>query len=212
MVFKFNRVSPYRKKNTLNATSMCRDISERLSVKHKLAGVVKNLVQKSQFTLFWDVVPRIPPPPPENWNLGRSWHFKTFHFWLVENTPPPHKKWNLGRCWHFKTFHFWLVENPPPPQRKLKFRQILAFQDFPLLTCGEYPPPPPNWNLGRSWHFMTFEFWLSQNTTPPANWAPRRYVETNICIPRGYRLVVTLFARVSDLWRLRTTTDTMRHI
>ena len=29
------------------------------------------------------------PPPPENWNLGRSWHFKTFHFWLVENTPSP---------------------------------------------------------------------------------------------------------------------------
>ena len=133
-------------------------------MKHKLAGVVENLVQKSQFTLFWDLVPRI-PPPPENWTLGRSWHFKTFHFWLVENTPPPMLKielqadlgisrlftfdlwrippplkenWNLGRSWHFKTFHFWLVENTPPP----KFRRILAFQDFSLLTCGEYPPPP----------------------------------------------------------------------
>ena len=36
------------------------------------------------------------PPPPENWNLGRSWHFVTFQF---RNTPPP---------------------------RKLKLRQILA--------------------------------------------------------------------------------------
>ena len=40
------------------------------------------------------------PPPPENWNLGRSWHFVTFQF---RNTPPP---------------------------RKLKFRQILALCDF----------------------------------------------------------------------------------
>ena len=27
-------------------------------------------------------------PPPENWNLGRSWHFKTFQF---QNTPPQKK-------------------------------------------------------------------------------------------------------------------------
>ena len=135
------------------------------------------------------------PHPPENWNLGRSWHFKTFHFWLVENTPrprklkfrqilafqdfslltcgeyppPPHpENWNLSRSWHFKTFHFWLVENtPPPPTPKLKFRQILAFQDFSLLTCGESPPPSENWNLGRSWHFKTFHFWLVENTHPP---------------------------------------------
>ena len=45
---------------------------------------------------------RIPSPPPENWNLGRSWHFKTFQF---QNTPPP-ENWNLGRSWHFKTFQF----------------------------------------------------------------------------------------------------------
>ena len=52
---------------------------------------------------------------------------------------------------------------PPPPPRKLKLRQILAFEDFSVLTCGE---------------------------SPPANSAPRRYVETNICIPRRYCLVV----------------------
>ena len=28
------------------------------------------------------------PPPPENWNLGRSWHFVTFQF---QNIPPPAK-------------------------------------------------------------------------------------------------------------------------
>ena len=28
-------------------------------------------------------------PPSENWNLGRSWHVKTFQFWPPENTPPP---------------------------------------------------------------------------------------------------------------------------
>ena len=73
-------------------------------------------------------------------------------------------------------------QNTPPPAWKLKFRQILAFKDFSILTCGEYPSPPPNWNLGRSWHFKTFQFWLVEKT-------PRRYVETNICIPHGYRLV-----------------------
>ena len=27
------------------------------------AGVVENLVKKSQFTLFWDLVPTLAPPP-----------------------------------------------------------------------------------------------------------------------------------------------------
>ena len=38
---------------------------------------------------------------------------------------PPSENWNLGRSWHFKTFQFWLAQNTPPPQ--LKFRQILEF-------------------------------------------------------------------------------------
>ena len=49
------------------------------------------------------------PPAPENWNLGRSWHFVTFQF---QNTPPP-QNWNLGRSWHFVTFQF---QNTPPPK------------------------------------------------------------------------------------------------
>ena len=53
-------------------------VCERLSVMQRQAGVVGNLVKKSQFTLFLDLVPSLPPsPPPENWNLGRSWH-KTY--------------------------------------------------------------------------------------------------------------------------------------
>ena len=37
---------------------------ERLSVKQVLAAVVEILVQKSQFTLNWDLVPSLPPSPP----------------------------------------------------------------------------------------------------------------------------------------------------
>ena len=46
--------------------------------------------------------PPPPSPPPGNWNLGRSWHFKTFQF---QNTPPQ-ENCNFGRSWHFKTFQF----------------------------------------------------------------------------------------------------------
>ena len=121
-------------------------------------------------------VSEYPLPSKKNWNLGRSWHFVTFQF---QNTPPPPENWNLGRSWHFVTFQFqntppprkieikadlrtlWLFSFriPPPLQKKLKFRQILALCDF---SVSEYPTPP-NWNLGRSWHFVTFLF---QNTPP----------------------------------------------
>ena len=65
-------------------------VCERLSVKHKLAGVVENLVQKSQFTLFWDLVPRVYPPPPKieiKADLGISRLF-IFDLWRI---PPPLK-------------------------------------------------------------------------------------------------------------------------
>ena len=70
-----------------------------------------------------------------------------------------------------------------------------------VLLCGvvyppPHPPPPENSNLGRSWHLEVFQFWLAQNTPPPPqNWYwPRTYVETNICIPRGYHLVILRIA------------------
>ena len=71
------------------------------------------------------------PPPPENRNLGRSWHFVNFQF---QNTPPPKLKFRqiLALC------DFSVSEYPLSP-RKLKFRQILALCDF---SVSEYPPPP----------------------------------------------------------------------
>ena len=92
------------------------------------------------------------PPPPENWNLGRSWDFEYFQ---LQNTPPRKLKFRqiLG-LWVFS-----VTEYPPP--RKLKFRQILGLWVF---SVTEYPPPPENWNLGRSWDFEYFQL---QNTPPP---------------------------------------------
>ena len=74
-----------------------------------------------------------------------------------QNTPPP-PNGNCQRSWHFD---FSVSEYPPPP-RKLKFRQILALCHF---SVSEYPQK--NLNLGRSWHFVIFQF---QNTPPPKNW------------------------------------------
>ena len=75
-----------------------------------------------------------------------------------QNTPPPPKNENCQRSWHFD---FSVSEYPSPPPTKLKFRQILALCHF---SVSEYPPPPQNWNLGRSWHFVNFQF---QNTPSP---------------------------------------------
>ena len=85
-------------------------------------------------------------------------------------------------------------QNTPPPPRKLKFRQILAFYDFSILTCGEYPPPPPihqNWNLGRSWHFMTFQFWPVEN--PPVLFPGQYFYRPQEKVMFERRLSVILF-------------------
>ena len=43
---------------------------------------------------------------------------------------------------------------------------VQILQNTPILKYSFRIPPPPkkNWNLGRSWHFVTFQF---QNTPPP---------------------------------------------
>ena len=129
---------------------------------HEPAGVVENLVQNS--TVYpYSAIQNTPPPrklkfrqilalcdfsvaeypPPENGNLGRSWHFVIFQ---LQNTPPPQKlkfRQILALC------DFSVAEYPP---RKLKFRQILALCDF---SVAEYPPK--NGNLRRSWHFVIFQ-------------------------------------------------------
>ena len=43
---------------------------------HEPAGVVEILVQILRNTPYSEA----PPPPPENLNLGKSCHFKTFQF------------------------------------------------------------------------------------------------------------------------------------
>ena len=68
---------------------------------HEPAGVVEILVQILQNTPYSEIQFQNTPPlkmkivrepksesfriPPQNWNLGRSWHFKTFQF---QNPPP----------------------------------------------------------------------------------------------------------------------------
>ena len=79
-----------------------------------------NLGRSWHFVIFQV---QITPPPPENLNLGRSWHFVIFQ---VQITPPPPENLNLGRSWQFVIFQ---VQITPPP-RKFKFRQILALCDF----------------------------------------------------------------------------------
>ena len=69
-------------------------VCERLSVMHEPAGLVEILVQILQNTPILNLVPPSPlPPPKKNWNLGRSWHFKTFQFWL-QNNPQNRKNFN----------------------------------------------------------------------------------------------------------------------
>ena len=127
-------------------------VCERLSVMHEPAGVVENLVQILQNTPILKYSFRI-PPPPQNENCQRSWHFD---FSVSEYPPPPPPQFKFRQI--LALCDFSVSEYPPSP--KFKFRQILALCDF---SVSEYPPPP-NSNLGRSWHFVTFQF---QNTPPP---------------------------------------------
>ena len=78
-------------------------VCERLSVMHEPAGVVEILVQILQNTPYSEIQFQNTPPPPENENSQRV-QVREF-----QNTPPPN--WNLGRSWHFKTFQF---QNTPP--------------------------------------------------------------------------------------------------
>ena len=102
---------------------------------------------------------------------------------------------NFWPNWQEYQFSIWLAKNTPPLPRNESWPELgtLSF-DYPRI-----PSPPENWNLGRSWHF---ELWLLKNIPPPLSnlarswyfeWKieiePRTYVETNVCIPRGYYLV-----------------------
>ena len=67
-------------------------VCERLSVMHEPAGVVEILVQILQNTPILKF--RIPPPKMKIVRESKSKSFKI----------PPSPNWNLDRSWHFKTF------------------------------------------------------------------------------------------------------------
>ena len=74
---------------------------------HEPAGVVENLVQILQNTPILKYSFRIPPHPPEM-KIVRDLGTLTFQF---QNTPPP-ENLNLGKSWHFD---FSVSESPSPP-------------------------------------------------------------------------------------------------
>ena len=82
-------------------------VCERLSVMHRLPEFFDQIAQFTPVLEFGSEH----PPPPENWNLGRSWQFGVWHF----RTPLPP---------NFKTLIFFLESKsdlfqntpPPPPQ------------------------------------------------------------------------------------------------
>ena len=156
-------------------------VCERLSVMHEPAGVVEILVQNPESTGTLRTV-EYPPPPPENWNLGRSWHFEYFQFWH----PTPPGKMKFSHFFAFDYFQFW--HPTPPPQIEiypfLGTLSIFSFGTLPpcppnpppqieiypflgtlsIFSLGTTPPPPKNWNLSISWHFDYFQFW---HPSPP---------------------------------------------
>ena len=87
---------------------------------------------------------------------------------ILQNTPIlkysfriPRQKWKLSES-PSPSFRI------PPPQ--MKFRQILAVFSFQFQNTQPSPPPLEKWNLGRSWHFKTFQFSVSEY--PPTTSAP----------------------------------------
>ena len=85
-------------------------VCERLSVMHEPAVVVEILVQILQNTLYSEKQFQNTPPPPKVKILRDS---KSESFRI----PPPPENWNLARSWHFKTFSFRIPTTPPPPQK-----------------------------------------------------------------------------------------------
>ena len=78
---------------------------------HEPAGVFEILVQILQNTPYSEI--QFQNTPPENENSQRV------QVWEFQNTSPP-KNWNLGRSWHFKTFQFQNIPFLPPPPMKIE--------------------------------------------------------------------------------------------
>ena len=101
-------------------------VCERLSVMHEPAGVKMKIV-RDLGTLTFQF--QNTPPPPENENCQRSWHFD---FSVSEYPPPP--KMKIVRDLGTLTFQF---QNTPPPENE-NCQRSWHF-DF---SVSEYPPPP----------------------------------------------------------------------
>ena len=116
---------------------------------HEPAGVVEILVQILQNTPILKYSFRIPrPPPPENENCQRSWHFD---FSVSEYPPPPPpENENCQRSWHFD---FSVSEYPPPPPKIEIKADLGTLRLFSFRTmCGKLPhvetlSSPDNYSL-----------------------------------------------------------------
>ena len=97
---------------------------------HEPAGVVEILVQILQNTPILKYISEY-PPPSENENCQRSWHFD---FSVSEYPSPPPRKLKFGQILAFKTFQF---QNTPPPK-------IEIWADLSTLRLFSFRIPPPH--------------------------------------------------------------------
>ena len=157
-------------------------------MKQVLTPVVEIVVQKSQFTLNWDLVQFTPPPQLK---FGQD-----LALWVLTTPVYPPPQIEIGQ-----DLALWVLTTPVYPPPKLKFGQDLALWVLPQFT------PTPNWNwtgLGTlSFDYPSLpptpqiEIWTGLGTLTldyPSLPTPTRvsgssYVETNFCISRGYLLV-----------------------
>ena len=131
--------------------------------------------------------PKYPPTPPKWKTSDLRWPkftpkcpppMKNFRFEMtkiyseIEIPLPPNKKLQI---WDDQS----LLRNPPPPPNE----KLQIWDDQSLLRNNPPPPKLKFRNLGRSWHFEYFQFWLQ--STPPLHpvGSGRSYVETKSVSP-----------------------------
>ena len=126
---------------------------------HEPAGVVEILVQILQNTPILKYSFRI-PPPPENENCQRSWHFD---FSVSEFPPPPRKIEIWADLGTLRLFSFRI---PPPLPPKIEIKADLGtLRLFSFRTmCGKLPhvetlSSPDNYSFTRvmanNWFVIT---------------------------------------------------------
>ena len=129
-------------------------VCERLSVMHWACWSGWNFGPNS--TVYPYSVEYPPPPPPRKWKLSESPSPSTEY-------PPPLK---------MKIVRESKSEYPPPKMKNCQRVQVWVQNTPPKMKIvreskSEYRIPPPNWNLGLSWHFKTFQFSVTEYHPPP---------------------------------------------